>query len=107
MVDVATHALFHPDKALTLESLNSDRSRKEELPPQANPYQDELYYYARPPPPPVQTNTVVPKEDSGQDLISPNEKKQKVKVLHKLTDDQALLANSVIWGFALNEKQWV
>lgn len=104
MIDVSTFLHYNPDKALKLESLLSDRTRKGDN-------EDQLYNYDGTPAYPPnnhQTNNpaiVVNPEETGQDLGILGPSKETKETL-TLTDYQALLCNSVVWGFAMVEKQW-
>ncbi|KAK6536843.1 hypothetical protein TWF281_001053 [Arthrobotrys megalospora] len=116
MVDVKTHVHYHPDKVVSINSLNGDKDKIKELADSQNKpryttggYHNGVYYEEVPSQGAnnVTMEVTLPTEGSGQDLKSKAKGNQKSKALTALTEDQLLLCSSLIYGFALNEKQWV
>ncbi|EPS36366.1 hypothetical protein H072_10103 [Dactylellina haptotyla CBS 200.50] len=113
MVDVKTHVHYHPDKAVSITSFNSDKLK--DLAAAAKPqfttpgYHNGIYYeeVASQGVNNVTMNVTIPTDGTGQDLKHKKKRTEKSKALEVLTDSQLLLCSSLIYGFALNEKQWV
>ncbi|KAF3922056.1 hypothetical protein ABW20_dc0107587 [Dactylellina cionopaga] len=113
MVDVKTHVHYHPEKQVTITAFQGDKLK--DLADTASPqyttpgYHNGVYYDQ------VQSqgvnnvtmNVKLPTDGTGQDLKRDRKKSEKSKTIEVLTDDQLLLCSSLIYGFALNEKQWV
>ncbi|KAF3929140.1 hypothetical protein AA313_de0200101 [Arthrobotrys entomopaga] len=113
MVDVKTHVHYHPDKQVTVTSFQSDKLKELAASTQqrytTGGYHNGVYYeeVASQGANNVTMNVILPTDGTGQDLKFKKQRGPKSKALETLTNDQLLLCSSLIYGFALNEKQWV
>ncbi|KAK6544314.1 hypothetical protein TWF694_001014 [Orbilia ellipsospora] len=113
MVDVKTHVHYHPEKQVTVTSFQNDKLKELAANTQTRyttpGYHNGVYYEqvesqgANN----VSMNVTLPADGTGQDLKFKKQRGPKNKILETLTNDQLLLCSSLIYGFALNEKQWV
>ncbi|KAF3936827.1 hypothetical protein ABW19_dt0204426 [Dactylella cylindrospora] len=111
MIDVKTHVHYYPDKQVKVSSLQGER--KELAAANAGQaqavqgYYNGVYYESAPAQGNnnITMNVTLPMNGTGQDMN--RKEKEMMAAIERLTDDQLLLCSSVIYGFALNEKQWV
>ncbi|EWC46772.1 hypothetical protein DRE_04017 [Drechslerella stenobrocha 248] len=114
MVDVKTHAHYHPEKLAAITSFNAEKIKEFEITqkPQytTGGYVDGTYYeeVASQSANNVIMNVKLPTDGTGQDVKNARQdRKAKAKAKNPLSEEQLLLCSSLIYGFALNEKQWV
>ncbi|KAJ6261037.1 hypothetical protein Dda_3702 [Drechslerella dactyloides] len=114
MVDVKTHNHYNPNKQISITSFNADKMKEfaDSQKPQftTGGYVDGAYYeeVASQGTNTVTMNVTLATDGTGQDMKSAKKsKKEKMKAVEAMTDEQLLVCTSLIYGFALNEKQWV